>query len=81
VFTLQEPIRVFACDIDGCLAAVDHAPYDLPLLVGSGVTPETVAGILDLADGVIVASALKAGGVWWNPVEGARVRRFMEHLS
>lgn len=32
VFTLLEPIRVFACDIDGCLAAVDHAPYDLARL-------------------------------------------------
>lgn len=29
---LDRPIRVFACDIDGCLAAVDHAPYDLERL-------------------------------------------------
>jgi hydroxymethylpyrimidine pyrophosphatase-like HAD family hydrolase len=33
VLNLQEPIRVFACDIDGCLAAIDHAPYDLPRLL------------------------------------------------
>jgi hydroxymethylpyrimidine pyrophosphatase-like HAD family hydrolase len=26
---LERPIRVFACDIDGCLAAVDHAAFDL----------------------------------------------------
>lgn len=26
---LDRPIRVFACDIDGCLAAVDHAALDL----------------------------------------------------
>lgn len=26
---LDRPIRVFACDLDGCLAAIDHAPYDL----------------------------------------------------
>jgi hydroxymethylpyrimidine pyrophosphatase-like HAD family hydrolase len=32
VFNLRKPIRVFACDIDGCLAAVDHAPYDLARL-------------------------------------------------
>jgi len=25
-------IEVFACDIDGCLAAAGHAPYDLPAL-------------------------------------------------
>ena len=29
---LDRPIRVFACDIGGCLAAVDHAPYDLERL-------------------------------------------------
>jgi predicted TIM-barrel enzyme len=27
---------------------------------------------------VIVASALKEDGVWWNPVSEARVRAFME---
>lgn len=32
MLNLTEPIRVFACDIDGCLAAVDHAPYDLARL-------------------------------------------------
>lgn len=29
---LARPVRVFACDVDGCLAAVDHAPYDLERL-------------------------------------------------
>ena len=29
---LDTTVRVFACDIDGCLAAVDHAAYDLPQL-------------------------------------------------
>jgi len=26
---LERPVRVFACDIDGCLAAVDHVAFDL----------------------------------------------------
>jgi predicted TIM-barrel enzyme len=51
-----------------------RAATHLPLLVGSGVTPANVAGILALTDGVIVASSLKREGVWWNPVELARVR-------
>ena len=29
-------------------------------------------------DAVIVASSLKVGGVWWNPVDEARVRAFMQ---
>lgn len=49
----------------------------LPLLVGSGVTPGNVVEILGRTQGVIVASALKQGGVWWNPVEPARVKHFM----
>lgn len=52
----------------------------LPLLVGSGVTPANLAELLPLLDGVIVASALKQGGVWWNPVEEARVAAFMEKV-
>ena len=55
-----------------------RAATQLPLLVGSGVTPENVAAVLAQADGVIVASALKEGGAWWNPVAEARVRAFMD---
>ncbi|WP_158781663.1 BtpA/SgcQ family protein [Pantoea sp. BAV 3049] len=49
----------------------------LPLLVGSGVTPDNVSEILSRTQGVIVASALKVDGVWWNDVELARVKHFM----
>lgn len=35
----------------------------LPVLVGSGITMENVAGVLQHADGVIIGSSLKAGGV------------------
>lgn len=59
----------------GYIRAIKQASH-LPTLVGSGVTPDNVAAILDVVDGVIVASSLKAGGVWWNPVEPARVRAF-----
>jgi uncharacterized protein len=57
--------------------ATVRAATQLPLLVGSGVNPANVAGILGIADGVIVASALKEDGVWWNPVAESRVRSFM----
>jgi len=48
----------------------------LPVLVGSGVTASNVAAILDQVDAVIVASFLKEGGVWWNPVDAERVAAF-----
>src|SRR5690606_11122818 len=53
----------------------------LPALVGSGVTPENVAAILEIVDGVIVASALKRDGVWWHEVEAARVTALMARLG
>ena len=56
------------------IAAATH----LPLLVGSGVTPQNVAAILARTQGAIVASSLKVDGVWWNPVEPARVRALLE---
>ena len=53
----------------------------LPVAVGSGVTPDNVGDILRIADAVIVASALKQDGVWWNPVDPGRLRHFMECVA
>jgi hypothetical protein len=50
---------------------------DFPLLVGSGATEENVAALLGVADGVIVGSSLKEGGVCEHPVDVDRVRRFV----
>jgi len=51
----------------------------IPILVGSGVTPDNVREILDVVNGVIVASAIKVGGLWWNSVDPDRARRFVDH--
>jgi len=57
----------------------------LPLLIGSGVTPENAGDLLRVADGLIVASSLKEEGVWWTPVSERRVSEFMtavrDHLG
>lgn len=50
---------------------------NLPVLVGSGVSANNIAQILTRASAVIVASSLKEDGVWWNPVDPARVRDFV----
>jgi hypothetical protein len=51
---------------------------DRPLIIGSGATEENVAAFLGVADGVIVGSSIKEGGRIENPVDAARVRRFVE---
>lgn len=56
---------------------VRAAVPDAAVLVGSGITPETVAAALGLAGGVIVGSALETGGVAGNPVAADRVAEMM----
>jgi uncharacterized protein len=53
----------------------------LPTLVGSGVTSENVGDILAVVDGVIVASALKVDGRWWNAVDPERAKRFVDRAG
>ncbi|WP_376705221.1 BtpA/SgcQ family protein [Mesorhizobium sp. ISC25] len=53
----------------------------LPTLVGSGVTADNARDILAIVDGIIIASALKHDGVWWNQVDSARVKAFMGGLK
>jgi hypothetical protein len=49
----------------------------LPVLLGSGVTAENLATFYPAADGFIVGSYFKDGGLWSNAVDPKRVRRFM----
>ena len=52
----------------------------LPVLVGSGVTPENLPDLSKWADGVIVGSYLKRGGKWYNPPDPERVRTMVEAI-
>mgnify|MGYP006273829063 FL=1 len=66
-----------AVDLDHLREVVarrDRLDTGVPVLVGSGVTSDSVGEILDVADGVIVGTALKEEGVTTNPVDEARVR-------
>jgi len=50
----------------------------VPVLLGSGIDPENVAGFYAEADGFIVGSYFKREGHWANAVERARVEQFVE---
>lgn len=50
---------------------------DLPLLVGSGVTPESAASLFAHADALIVGSWYKHDGLWSNPPDPDRVRELV----
>lgn len=59
-------------DLDTVRGAVS-----VPILVGSGVTVDTVASVLPRCDGVIVGSSLKRDGAVGRPVDAARVAALM----
>jgi membrane complex biogenesis BtpA family protein len=49
----------------------------VPLYVGSGADTETAAPLLDVADGLIVGTAVKRAGVVTEPVDPDRAARFV----
>ena len=51
---------------------------DRPVLLGSGTDERNVAAFLSVADGANVGSSVKVDGEIANPVDAARVRRFVE---
>jgi len=57
--------------------AAARASCSLPVLAGSGATASNVREMLAACDAVIVGSALKTDGNWWNPLDSARIEAFL----
>lgn len=54
------------------------AAVDIPVVVGSGATPENASALLRHADALIVGSWIKRGGAWDEPVDPRRARRLVQ---
>ncbi|MGH7119361.1 MAG: BtpA/SgcQ family protein [Acetobacteraceae bacterium] len=63
------------------LSAVCSSIEGVPVFANTGVTTDNVAEVLALADGVIIGTHFKVDGNTWNPVDEARVRRFMDRVA
>ena len=50
---------------------------DTPILLGSGTDERNIGAFMEVADGVIVGSSIKAGGESAEPVDVGRVRAFV----
>ena len=59
------------------LQRVRRAVPGVPLLVGSGVTPESAPDLLAMADGLIVGTYVKQDGDVRRPVDRARVEKLV----
>ncbi len=73
-----EPVAV--ADVEAVVRAVSSVG-STPVLVNTGVSHANVADYLRRADGVIVGTALKVEGRTFNPVDQARVERFMDQVK
>jgi uncharacterized protein len=69
-----KPIRI---DDLGCARVATR----LPLIVGSGVTPESVAGLFAYADALIVGSWCKRDGLWHNDPDEDRARALVKAVE
>lgn len=54
---------------------------NVPVLVNTGFKVENAAELLAFADGAVVGSSLKEGGVTWNPVDQSRVKALMDEVD
>jgi predicted TIM-barrel enzyme len=50
----------------------------LPIVVGSGVTPDTVATLFTHADALIVGTAIKHDAYWSNAVDPIRAQQMVD---
>jgi membrane complex biogenesis BtpA family protein len=54
-----------------------RAVPEAPILIGSGVTPDNLAKLAGTADGAIVGSSLREGGIAGRPVDAGRARELV----
>lgn len=60
------------------LQKVREAVTEVPLFANTGVRIDNVHEVLAIADGCIIGTHFKVDGNTWNPVDGERVKRFMD---
>jgi uncharacterized protein len=60
------------------LRRVREAVQTVPVFANTGVNIDNVREIMGLADGVVIGTHFKVDGQTWNPVDAARVKRFMD---
>ena len=71
------PLQGAAPALDAVREAKEAVAGAVPVLLNTGAKATNVREYLDVADGVIVGSDLKVDGHTWNPVDAARVERFL----
>lgn len=63
------------------LRKVRDAVDTVPVFANTGVTIDNVADVLAIADGIVIGTHFKEGGITWNKVDRDRVKRFMDKVG
>jgi hypothetical protein len=63
------------------LRKVAGAVKDVPVLANTGVNIDNVSEVMSIASGVVIGTHFKVDGNTWNPVDPARVGRFMQKVA
>ncbi|MEM9440738.1 MAG: BtpA/SgcQ family protein, partial [Pseudomonadota bacterium] len=80
VVCVSGPLTGQAVD-QSALRNVKEKVGDTLVFANTGVRIDNVDAILEIADGCVIGTHFKVDGDTWNPVDGDRVKRFMDHVS
>jgi len=71
------PLTGHAVDASDLKRVRDAVP-GTPLFANTGVRIDNVRDVFAIADGCVIGTHFKIDGDTWNPVDGERVKRFMD---
>jgi membrane complex biogenesis BtpA family protein len=74
------PLTGHAADASDLKRVRDAVP-NTPVLANTGVRIDNVREIFAVADGCVIGTHFKVDGDTWRPVDGERVKRFMEYVG
>ena len=80
IVLVSGPMTGEAVEVSNLREARDAIP-GTPVFANTGVNIDNVADILSIGDGAIVGTHFKVGGDTWSPVDGDRVKRFMDRVG
>ncbi len=68
-------------DLKRVRVKLEESHIEMPLLVGSGITPANASRFLEICDGFIVSSFLREDGVAGQPLDPKRLKEFEKILE
>ena len=63
------------------LRRVAMAVKEVPVIANTGINIDNVEEVMSIAAGVVIGTHFKVDGITWNPVDPARVSRFMDRVA